>query len=138
MAAPLQTLVAHPDDMDEARGPGMRDPSASVESRPASPPSSTFRLPDADLVTAAWTDPPPGGGFPTRSDKAKRVSGAMLALGVALLAFVPVGGVLFLIAGGLGLAIAAEAPAGGSPTPPSVATEATTTIQPQPSSSNDQ
>jgi len=93
----------------------MRDPSASVESPPASP-SSTFALPDADLVHAAWTDPPPGGGFPSRPDKAKSVSAAMLALGVALLLFVPVGGVFFLLAGGLGLAIASEAPAGVSST----------------------
>jgi hypothetical protein len=115
MAAPLQTLVAHPDDTDEARRPGMRDPSASVESPPASP-SSTFALPDADLVHAAWTDLPPGGGVPSRPDKAKSVSGAMLALGVALMLFVPVGGVFFLMAGGLGLAIASETPAGVSST----------------------
>ena len=88
----------------------MRDPSASVESPPASP-SSTFALPEADLVHAAWTDPPPG-GVPTRPDKAKSVSAAMLALGVALLLFVPVGGVCFLLAGGLGLAIASEPPGG--------------------------
>ena len=89
----------------------MRDSSPSVESPPASP-SSTFALPDADLVHAAWTDPPAGDGFPTRPDKAKSVSRAMLALGVALLLFVPVGGVCLLLAGGLGLAIASEPPAG--------------------------
>ena len=32
MAAPLQTLVAHPDETDGARRPGLRDPSASVDS----------------------------------------------------------------------------------------------------------
>jgi hypothetical protein len=115
MAAPLQTLVAHPDDTDEARRPGVRDPSASVESPPTSP-NSTPALPDADMVYAAWTDPPPGSGFPSRPDKAKSVSGAMLALGVALMLFVPIGGVFFLVAGGLGLAIASEAPAGVSST----------------------
>ena len=93
----------------------MRDPSASVESPPA-PPSSTFTLPDADLVRAAWTDLPPGVAFPTRPDKAKSVSVAMLALGVAVLFFVPVGGVFLLVAGGLGLAIASEAPADVSST----------------------
>ena len=92
----------------------MRDPSASVESPPASP-SSTFALPDADLVYAAWIDLPPG-GVATRPDKAKSVSAAMLALGVAVLWFVPVGGVFFLVAGGLGLAIASEAPADVSST----------------------
>ena len=93
----------------------MRDPSASLESPPASP-SSTFALPDADMVYAAWTDPPPGGGFPSRPDKAKSVSAVMLALGGALLLVVPVGGVFFLIAGGLGLVIATETPAGVSST----------------------
>lgn len=94
----------------------MRDPSASVDPPPA--PSSTFTLPDADLVHTAWTDPPPGSGFPTRPDKAKSVSGAMLALGVALLLFVPVGGVFFLIAGGLGLTIASGSPQSLTTNPP--------------------
>ena len=93
----------------------MRDLSASVES-PAASPSSTFALPDADLVYAAWTDLPPAAESPTRPDKAKSVSGAMLALGAALLWVVPVGGVFFLVAGGLGMAIALEAPAGVSST----------------------
>ena len=88
----------------------MRDPSASVESPPLYP-TSTFTLPDADLVRAAWIDLPPGAAFPTRPDKAKSVSVAMLALGVAVLWFAPVGGVFLLVAGGLGLAIASEAPA---------------------------
>ena len=96
----------------------MRIFSASVESPPASP-SNTFALPDADLVTAAWTDPPPGDGFPSRLDKAKSLSRAMLALGAALLIFVPVSGVFFLVAGGLGLAIAAEATAAAQPSPSS-------------------
>lgn len=86
----------------------MRDPSASDDPPPA--PSSTFTLPDADLVYAAWTDPPPGSGFPTRPDKAKSVSAAMLALGVALLLVAPISGVFFLFAGGLGLTIASASP----------------------------
>lgn len=93
----------------------MRDPSASVESPPASR-STTFALPDADLVPAGWAGLSPGGASPTRPDKAKSVSAAMLALGVALLLFVPVGGVFFLVAGGLGLVIASETPAGVSST----------------------
>ena len=93
----------------------MRDPSASFESPPTTP-SSTFALPNADMVHTAWTDRPPGDGLPSRPDKAKSVSAAMLALGVALLLFVPVAAVFFLLAGGLGLAIASEAPAGVSPT----------------------
>lgn len=72
----------------------MRNPSASVESSPASP-NPPFELPDAGL--------------------AKRVSGAMLALGAALLFFVPVGGVYFLLAGGLGLTIALEPPVAAQP-----------------------
>ena len=88
----------------------MRDPSASVES-PSASSSSTAAVPEADLVGAAWTGLPPGAAFPTRPEKAKSVSGAMLALGVALLSFVPIGGVLFLVAGGLGLVIASEEPA---------------------------
>ena len=87
----------------------MRDPSAPIESGPA-PPSSRLGLPDAELVMAAWADPP-GSGLPARPDKAKSVCAVMLALGAALLLFLPVGGVLFLMAGALGLAIAAEATA---------------------------
>jgi hypothetical protein len=86
----------------------MPGPSASVESL------LTFRLPDADLLNAAWPDLPPGGGSPgrpDRPDKAKSVSRGMLAVGIGLLMFVPVGGALFLAAGVLGLAIASEEPA---------------------------
>jgi hypothetical protein len=96
----------------------MRDRDASVESS-GTLASSAFPLPDAELVTAAWSDRPPAGVFPSRPDKAKTVSGAMLAIGAALLLFVPVGGVLFLVAGGLGLAIASEASVSGSPSQPS-------------------
>ena len=93
----------------------MRESSASFELPPATP-SSTFALPNADTVYSAWADRPPGDGFPSRPDKAKSVSAAMLALGVALLLFVPVAAVFFLLAGGLGLVIASEPPAGVSPT----------------------
>ena len=93
----------------------MRDPSASHESLPATP-SGTFSLPNADTVYAAWTDSPRGAEVPLRPDKAKTVSVAMLALGVILMLFIPVGGVFFLLAGGLGLVIASEAPAGVSST----------------------
>lgn len=92
----------------------MRDPSASVES-PSVSPSNTFAVPDADLIAVAWTDQS-GGGVPSRPDKAKSLSGVMLALGAALLWFVPVSGVFFLVAGGLGLTIASAAPKTSSPT----------------------
>ena len=120
----------------------MRDPSASVES-PAGAPSSTFPLPDADMVSAAWADLAPGGtfpGHPDRPDKAKSVSRGMLALGAGLLLFVPVGGALFLAAGVLGLAIASEKPAGDSSSAPSAVTTnaAPIAVQPQPPSPTDQ
>ena len=92
----------------------MRDPSASVEC-PSASSSSTFALPDADSIAVAWTDPS-GGGFPCRPDKAKSLSRVMLALGAALLLFVPVSGVFFLVAGGLGLTIASGAAQSPSPT----------------------
>jgi hypothetical protein len=68
----------------------MRDPSA---------------VPDADMVAIAWTDSPRRGSA-SRPDKAKSLSGAMLALGAVLLLLVPVSGVFFLVAGGLGLTMA--------------------------------
>jgi hypothetical protein len=43
-----------------------------------------------------------------RSDKAKSVSVAMLFIGLALLWAVPLGGALFLAAGGLGLTTTLE------------------------------
>jgi hypothetical protein len=75
----------------------MRDPSA---------------LPDADMVAVSWTDSPRDGS-PSRPDKAKSLSGAMLALGAALILFVPISGVFFLVAGGLGLTMSS---AGTPPT----------------------
>ena len=83
----------------------MRVRSAPVESSTA-PSSRTHALPDADTVTAAWTDYPPAAGLPDRPDMAKRLSLAMLALGVALLLFAPLGAVFLLLAGVLGLIIA--------------------------------
>ena len=114
----------------------MRDSSASVE---VSPPSSMFPLPDAGLVTAAWPDLTAGGGSAVHPDKAKSVSRAMLALGAGLLLFVPLGGTLFLTAGVLGLAIAAEAPVDDSSgAPPVTAITAAAPSKPQPSSPTDQ
>ena len=114
----------------------MRDPSASVE---FAPPSSTFPLPDAGRVTAAWPDLTAGGAFAVRPDKAKSVSRAMLALGAGLLLFVPLGGALFLTAGVLGLAISSEAPVDdASGAPPVTANSATAATKAQPSSPTDQ
>jgi hypothetical protein len=100
MAAPLQTLVAHPEDTDEARRSDVRDPSA---------------LPDAEMIAIAWTDSPRHGA-PSRPDKAKTLSGAMLAFGAVLLWFVPISAVFFLAAGGLGLTMASGAAQSPSPT----------------------
>ena len=74
----------------------MRDPSA---------------LPDAETVVIAWTDTLTR-EVPSRPDKAKSLSGAMLALGVVLLLFVPISGVFFLVAGGLGLTMTSAASPG--------------------------
>ncbi len=65
-------------------------------------------LPDADMAVVPWTDCPRRES-PSRPDKARSLSGAMLALGAALLLFVPVSGVFFLVAGGLGLTMASGA-----------------------------
>jgi hypothetical protein len=85
----------------------MRDHEVPPE-RSAVDPTGRFPLPDADAVTAAWSDHPSSGEFPPRRDKAKTLSRAMLVLGVALLLVVPLGGALFLVAGGLGLAISSD------------------------------
>jgi hypothetical protein len=71
-------------------------------------PTSRLPLPDTDVVAAAWAYRPPTETLPPRPDQAKAVSRAMLALGAALLLVVPLGGALFLVAGGLGLAISSE------------------------------
>jgi len=105
----------------------MRVPSASVAS-PAASSGGTFALPDADLVSAAWIDYPAAAGFPTRPDLAKSMSRAMLALGVALLLFAPIGAMFLLIAGVLGLFIGSEG----------LTSTASTAIEPQTSSSSDQ
>ena len=86
----------------------MRDPSASVES-PSPSWSSLSTVPDADSISIEWTDHS-GISVPSRPDKRKIVAAAMLILGVALLFFVPVSAVFFLIAGGIGLAGAWETP----------------------------
>jgi hypothetical protein len=109
MAAPLQTLVAHPDEMDEAGRSGMPDPSA---------------VPDADMVAVAWTDSLRRGPA-SRPDKAKSLSVAMLVLGAVLLLFVPVSAVFFLIAGGLGLTMTSGVHHPGAKAAPAVSTTAT-------------
>ena len=91
-------------------------------------PSALSAATDADLISVAWIDYPAAAGFPTRPDLAKGVSRAMLALGVALLLFAPIGAMFLLLAGVLGLTIGSEGPTSA----------ATTAIQPQASSSNDQ
>ena len=83
----------------------IRDASADFSS---GDPTRRFPLPDIDVVAAAWSDRPPANEFPPRPDAAKAFSGAMLALGLALLLVIPLGGALFLVAGGLGLAISSE------------------------------
>lgn len=86
----------------------MRDHRAPVESSAVSA-GSRFPPPDADVVTAAWSDTSTTGVFPPHPDKAKTMSVAALLLGAALLMFVPLGGALLLVTGGLGLAISSEA-----------------------------
>ena len=82
-----------------------RDPSAGSSSVD---PTSRLPLHDPGVVAAAWADRPPTEALPPRPDQAKAISRAMLALGAALLLVVPLGGALFLVAGGLGLAISAQ------------------------------
>lgn len=72
-----------------------------------------FPLPGADTMATAWSERPPDGVGPECPEKAKTISAAMLVLGAALLWFVPVGGALLLVSGGLGLAIWWESPLGG-------------------------
>lgn len=103
----------------------MRDHGAPIEPS-AVRPGNRFPLAGGDFVTGTWSDTSPAGEFPQRLDKAKTTSAAMLLLGVALLFFVPLGGALLLVTGGLGLAISSEAPMGGPATAPSITTNATT------------
>lgn len=114
----------------------MRDQGASLESSNVTL-SSNFPLPGADVVAAAWSDLSPGGELPQHPEKATAMSAAMLVLGAALLLFVPLGGALLLVSGGLGLAICWEARMGGLATAPSITTSAMNPIQPQASSSTD-
>ena len=101
-----------------------RDASASP---PAGDPHRLL-LPNTDVVATAWSDRPPAVEVPDRPDKAKALSAAMLAIGIALLVFVPLGGALFLVAGGLGLLLSSEAQPPSPPTDraaPAVPTTAT-------------
>ena len=93
----------------------MRTPSASAEP-PAPESGRNLALPDAELVSAAWLDYPVAAGLPTRPDMAKSVSRAMLAIGIALLFFAPLGAVFLLIAGVLGLTMTASPTNQPSPT----------------------
>ena len=115
----------------------MRDHGASTESNSGSL-GIGFPLPDADAVAAAWSDRSPDGVAPEHPEKAKTISAAMLVLGAALLWFVPIGGALLLVSGGLGLAISWDAPLGGMTTARSIVTGATPTAsRPQNASSTD-
>ena len=104
----------------------MRDHDAPAESSVVSSKGSS-PLPSAEVFAAAWSERPPEGAVPEHPEKAKAMSAAMLALGAALLLFVPLGGALLLVSGGLGLAISWESPIGGLTIP----------SQPQASSSTD-
>jgi hypothetical protein len=84
----------------------MRDRDRSADSSSVDP--SRLALPGPDVVAAAWADRPPTEALPPRPDQAKAISRAMLALGAVLLLFVPLGGALLLVAGGLGLTISSE------------------------------
>lgn len=107
----------------------MRDDGASVEPSAAGS-GSNFPVPSAETVGAAWTDRSSDGVAP-RPDKAKAVAAGMLFLGAVLLLFLPLGGALFLVTGGLGLAIASEAPTDPLTAEPSLTIEAATAPHPQ-------
>ncbi len=113
----------------------MQDPDASLESSTVSP-GNNSSLPSADTVAAAWPDRSPGGMVPEHSEKAQAVSAALLILGAALLFFVPLGGALLLVSGGLGLAICWEPPVGGL-APAAITTNTNIAIQSQALSSTD-
>lgn len=114
----------------------MRDHGASAESSAASLWSS-FPLPGADTVAKAWAERPPEGDvIPKHPEKARTIAAAMLVLGAALLVFVPIGGALLLVSGGVGLAISWEASLGGLPVTPSSTGEATPAAA-RPASSTD-
>ncbi len=115
----------------------MRDHGVSHESSAVSL-GGGFPLPGADVVAEAWSDRSPAGVFPQRPDKAKTMSAAMLGLGAALLLFVPLGGALLLVSGGVGLAISWETPMARLTTAPSISTDAIPTAsRPQIASSTD-
>jgi hypothetical protein len=100
----------------------MRDHAATAESNAASL-RIDFPLPGADTIAAAWAERPADGVAPEYPEKARIISAAMLILGAALLWFVPVGGALLLVSGGLGLAIWWEAPLGGRSSARSIASD---------------
>ena len=104
----------------------MRDHAAAAESDAVSL-RIDFPLPGADTIAAAWSEPPPDGVASECPEKARTISAAMLILGAALLWFVPVGGALLLVSGGLGLAIWWEAPLGGPNSARSITSDVTPT-----------
>ena len=103
----------------------MRNQGASAQSSAASL-GGSFPLPGADTVAKAWSERPAEGiVIPEHPEKASTISAAMLVLGVALLLFVPLGGALLIVSGGIGLAISWEGPAAGRAAPPITAASPT-------------
>ena len=95
----------------------MRDQGASAESSAVSL-GGSFPLPGADTVAKAWSERPAEGVvIPEHPEKARTIAAAMLVLGAALLLFVPLGGALLIVSGGIGLAISMEGPAGRAAPP---------------------
>ena len=112
----------------------MRDDGASAESSAVSL-GAGFPLPGADTVAKAWSERPAEDVvMPEHPEKASTISAAMLALGAALLLFVPIGGALLIISGGIGLAISWEGPAAGRAAPPITAASPTADQPPNASS----
>jgi hypothetical protein len=104
----------------------MRDHGAAAESNAVSL-RIDFPLPGADTIAAAWSERPSDGVVQECPEKARTISATMLVLGAALLWFVPVGGALLLVSGGLGLAIWWEAPLGGPRSERSIVSDASST-----------
>lgn len=99
----------------------MRDHGASAESSAVSL-GGGFPLPGADTVAKAWSERPLDGvQIPEHPEKASTISAAMLVLGAALLLFVPLGGALLIVSGGIGLAISWEGQLAGQAAPPIMA-----------------
>lgn len=114
----------------------MRDHGASAESSAVSL-GRGFPLPGADTVARAWSERPPEGLLiPEHPEKASTISAAMLVLGAALLLFIPLGGALLIVSGGIGLAISWEGALAGRAAPP-ITAPTPTADQPPNASSTD-